>query len=271
MCPSHPVEFYELILQYLEERLNCEGVLIYESRSSGPLKGRTDPFTDNVADIVFISAASYIKLLEDNMPEHAELLPVTPVFKHSKNKLGKPGYYSDIVIHTDAKDLVKEFLDLRGCFWAYNSEDSLSGSTVVLKKLRDLGENATFFGNALKSGSHLHTIRMVLQKKAQAGAVDANSLQFHKAFLPDGGKDLYVLDSLGPLPPYAILVDKRLGVEIIQKISSVLLEMAKTGFWGERLAKFGVKHFAPNSPDYYASGKEILDNAKKTGIGVRYY
>jgi len=44
---------------------------------------------------------------------------------------------------------VKEFLDLRGCRWAYSDENSLSASTVILKTLKKLGENASFFGNTL--------------------------------------------------------------------------------------------------------------------------
>jgi len=44
---------------------------------------------------------------------------------------------------------VKEFLDLRGCRWAYSDENSLSASTVILKTLKELGENASFFGNTL--------------------------------------------------------------------------------------------------------------------------
>jgi ABC-type phosphate/phosphonate transport system substrate-binding protein len=44
---------------------------------------------------------------------------------------------------------VKEFLDLRGCRWAYSDEDSLSASRVILKTLKELGENASFFGATL--------------------------------------------------------------------------------------------------------------------------
>jgi hypothetical protein len=44
---------------------------------------------------------------------------------------------------------VNEFLNLRGCTWAYSNEDSLSSSTVVLRKLKEAGEKATFFGNKL--------------------------------------------------------------------------------------------------------------------------
>lgn len=51
MCPSHPVELYELFMKYLEEELPCEATLVYESRAGGPLPDRTDPFTADMLDI----------------------------------------------------------------------------------------------------------------------------------------------------------------------------------------------------------------------------
>lgn len=51
MCPTHPIEFYELILELFEEALNCYTTLQYESRSSGPLPDRPDPFLNNKVDI----------------------------------------------------------------------------------------------------------------------------------------------------------------------------------------------------------------------------
>jgi hypothetical protein len=51
MCPSHPVELYELILQYLEEEAGFEATLLYESRGPGPLSDRVDPFTDDSVDM----------------------------------------------------------------------------------------------------------------------------------------------------------------------------------------------------------------------------
>lgn len=35
--------------------------------------------------------------------ESIELLPVTPVFKHQMNVANKPGYFSDIIVHSDKK------------------------------------------------------------------------------------------------------------------------------------------------------------------------
>jgi hypothetical protein len=30
-----------------------------------------------------------------------ELLPITPVFVHPKNVAQKPGYFADVIVHTD--------------------------------------------------------------------------------------------------------------------------------------------------------------------------
>lgn len=51
MCPSHPVEMYELIVELLEKALDCHATLQYESRSPGPIAGRPDPFTKDKIDL----------------------------------------------------------------------------------------------------------------------------------------------------------------------------------------------------------------------------
>ncbi len=51
MSPGIPIEYYELIAHYLEEKLGCRIYLMYESRWSGPPQDRTDPFTLREADI----------------------------------------------------------------------------------------------------------------------------------------------------------------------------------------------------------------------------
>ena len=54
---------------------------------------------------------------------------------------------------------VKGFLDLRGCRWAYSDENSLSASTVILKTLKERGENASFFGNTLSEYNAFGTLK----------------------------------------------------------------------------------------------------------------
>lgn len=52
---------------------------------------------------------------------------------------------------------------------------------------------------------------MVLEKQAEASAVDSTCLAYYKKNLPKTAEDIFVLDSLGILPPYPIVVNSRLS------------------------------------------------------------
>lgn len=60
MCPSHPVELYEMLLVYLEEALDCEATLLYESRGPGPLPDREDLFTTDSVDVGLFYTNSHL-------------------------------------------------------------------------------------------------------------------------------------------------------------------------------------------------------------------
>lgn len=49
-----------------------------------------------------MTAAAYMKL-RGRKNDFIDLLPVTPVFAHQMNVENKPGYFSDIIIHSDKK------------------------------------------------------------------------------------------------------------------------------------------------------------------------
>lgn len=271
MCPTHPVQLYELILELLEEALDCYTTLQYESRSPGPLPDRPDPFSTNKVDLAFMTASSYMKLREKRNV-NIELLPVTPVFAHQMNVENKPGYFSDIIIHSDKKaHNVNTLLDLRGCTFAYSDEESLSGSKIVLKTLKEKGENASFFGSLLRSGSHLSSAQMVLSKQAEWAAVDSTTLLFSKKFMYDGGKDIITLETLGRLPPYPIVVNAKLSDEIKKAIINALLRLPQTQQWKNKFAKFGIIKFEANSDVAYNGSPTQMWAIQNEKLNVRYY
>lgn len=51
MCPTHPIELYQLILDVLEKTLECYTTLQYECRSPGPFPDRPDPFSTDKVDL----------------------------------------------------------------------------------------------------------------------------------------------------------------------------------------------------------------------------
>lgn len=50
--------------------------------------------------IAFMPSSGYINL-ESRRNEFAELLPITPIFKHPKNEGDAIGTFIDIVVHAD--------------------------------------------------------------------------------------------------------------------------------------------------------------------------
>ncbi|XP_072949387.1 phosphonates-binding periplasmic protein-like [Epargyreus clarus] len=271
MCPTHPVELYELLLDFFEESMNCFATLQYESRSPGPIAGRPDPFHTDRVDIAFMTAAAYMKLREQKN-EFVELLPVTPIYAHQMNVENKPGYFSDVIIHSDKKaHNVNTLLDLRGCTFAYSDEESFSGSKIVLRMLKEKGENASFFGSVLRSGSHLASAQMVLTKQAEWAAVDSTTLLYSKKYMQDGGKDIITLETLGRLPPYPIVVNSRLSGETKEAISKALLNLSQKAEWKKRFAKFGIIKFGENSDGAYNGPAAQMWSIQKEKFNVRYY
>ncbi|XP_038209802.1 uncharacterized protein LOC119830748 [Zerene cesonia] len=271
MCPTHPIELYELIVELVEEALDCYVSLQYESRSPGPIANRPDPFQADKLDLAFMTAAAFMKMKQKGN-KYIQLLPVTPVFAHQMNVENKPGYFSDVIIHSDKKaHNVNTLLDLRGCTFAYSDEESLSGSKIVLKTLKEKGENASFFGSLLKSGSHLASAQMVLSKQAEWAAVDSTTLLNSKKYMHDGGKDIITLETLGRLPPYPIVVNSRLSDSIKNWISNALLTLSQTSEWKKKFAKFGLIKFGNNCENAYDGPSAQMWSIQKEKLNVRYY
>ncbi|XP_077863196.1 uncharacterized protein LOC144346058, partial [Saccoglossus kowalevskii] len=149
LAPSVPIEFFQTLTYYLEEKLNIASYLMCESRWSGPNPDAVDPFTLNIADVGFICSTPFMQLLHDKKAP-VELLPAGPVYMHPRAQ-GRPVYFPDVIIHKDNKEKFKEFANLRGCKWAYNDDQSLSGYYATLRKLKQMGENASFFGHTIHS------------------------------------------------------------------------------------------------------------------------
>ncbi|VVC86665.1 unnamed protein product [Leptidea sinapis] len=272
MCPTHPVELYELIMQLLEESLDCYATLQYESRSPGPIPERPDPFETDKVDIAFMTAAAYMKLRARQTNKFVQLLPVTPVFAHQMNVENRPGYFSDVIIHADKRaHNVNTLLDLRGCTFAYSDENSLSGSKIVLKTLKEKGENAAFFGSYLRSGSHLASAQMVLSKQAEWAAVDSTTLLYSKKFMQDGGKEIITLETLGRLPPYPVVCNSRLSDNVKNGIVKTLLSLPQTREWKNKFAKFGIIKFDTNNESTYDGPAAQMWSIQKEKLNVRYY
>ncbi|XP_070572444.1 uncharacterized protein [Ptychodera flava] len=262
LAPSVPVEYFETVMQYLEEKLNKDAYLIYESRWSGPPLDRIDPFTRDEVDIGFLCSTAFMKLLRDKKAP-VELLQAGPVYMHPRAQ-NRPVYFADLIVHADNKERFKEFVNLRGCKWVYNDPHSLSGCYAMLRTLKQMGENTSFFGHVLQSGSHLKSIKLILDQTVETAIIDSNCLAFQMKDNPEVARNIHVLTSFGPLPIYPIAVNARMPEHEKEQICSALLQMHTDVNWQKELNKHLVSKFVEVSLDNY----KMEDDLRNAVSGV---
>ncbi|XP_053374947.1 uncharacterized protein LOC123533623 [Mercenaria mercenaria] len=269
LSPGIPVEIFETFMNYQEEVTGRDAYLIYESRWSGPPADRTDPFTANEVDIAFMESTDYLRLVKHNN-KFIELCGVGPVHVHPKNT-GRPVYYSDIIINARNKLKYKELHDLRGHTFGFSSRNSVSGSVVMLEQLKKLGQDASFFGKVYESGSHLASIRSVLDSDVDVAAVDSNVLAGFLRSHPNFKDDLHVISSLGPLPTYAIVFNTRLSEKLQSQITKGFLGMTKSMKWNAQLQNHGISGFLPIDSSHYDIEKDLKTAIGKLSMSSTYY
>lgn len=257
LVPSIPVEFFMTVLEYIEAKLGYSTTLLYESRHDTPKSDINDPFASGYLDIAWMTSSAYLKLKSNSSPVH--LIPITTVHQHTKGE----GCYTDIIMHKDLSGIVKEFLDLRGYGFAHDKQHSFNSHTLTQSKLKSMGEqHSSFFSNFIFTGSHVQSIKAVIEKKVEAAAVDANSLAFFLKKNPDLAKEIDVLTSWGPLPPYACVVRSNLNDAVKSSLHNCLYEMHTTDIGEEKLKEFNfnIRKFAYNDTEEFV--KNALEYEK---------
>ncbi|XP_074641893.1 uncharacterized protein LOC141899456 [Tubulanus polymorphus] len=266
---SMPIEYFQCIQEYLEEKLAMESYLIYESRWEGPPMNRLDPFTLDEADIGFISSTSFLRLF-DSGNKYLELIPVAPIHEHPMTQ-GRPVYFTDVIIHASNSSRIDDFDSLKGHKWAYSNDESVSAHDTTLEFLKKLGTNATYFGNVLKSGSHLKSIRMVLDGSADAAPISSTYLCHYRKTRPEIKDKIKTLTSWGPLPNHPMVFNSRLPSEYKEKICELLMNMPTDQKWRDKLALFSVQGFVASDLSLYQREVNLRTKTKNLGMTAVYY
>ncbi|XP_046834217.1 titin-like isoform X19 [Vespa crabro] len=236
LVPSLPISLFELLAEVIEVATERPVNILYEPRSN-----RKVP--KNITDMAILSA--------NEEWEDGELLPVSFIFKHRLNKDNSPLVYADVIIASDLTPQVEDIIDMRGHRCALPDRSKKVGATTLLYNyLHSVGEGPAFFGNTLDVNSQIAVLQMVAGKQAEVGVLEAPVIMCQKDTLP-GIESLRVVTSLGPLPPYRIMVNKNISDNLVRKLTSSLLNCNEDTERLEKLASYGILGFAVNSTDYY--------------------
>jgi len=256
LAPSIPERFFQVIADHLGQRLGSWAELTVEARTSGPLPG-DDPFRRNEADVGFMCAPSLVLLRATDDPS-VELIPVAPVWADERAK-GLPVYFSDVVVRADSN--IDSFDRLRGRTWAYNDERSLSGWHSARQRARALTTETEFFLSTVASGSHLESLRLLIQGRVDAAAIDSNVLMVERAKHPEYRLLLHVIESWGPWPIQPVVVRSSLPDEVKSQIAAHLRDLVA----GAALAGIPFQRFAPVTYEDYLSAPAVVEAAGMIG------
>lgn len=106
----------------------------------------------------------------------------------------EPVYFGDVVVSRTSE--VHHFEELRGATFAFNEEASLSGYRMMLDHLAAAATDLSFFGRALRSGSHLASLRLVATGDADCAIIDSTLIDDRV----QGTEQVRTLLSVGPYP-----------------------------------------------------------------------
>ncbi|XP_014215985.1 uncharacterized protein LOC106644825 [Copidosoma floridanum] len=251
LVPSLPVGLFDVVAEAIEVATGKPVVLLHESRTDRPV-------AKDVVDIAILPAGESW--------EDGKLLPVSFVFEHRLNKTFSPDVYADVVVATDRAPHVEDIMDLRGHRCALpDRRRKIGASTLLFNHLRAKGEGPAFFGNTLDANSQVSALQMVAGKQVEVCVLESPVIKYYRKSLP-GVYSLHILSSLGPLPPYPVMVNKNIPDEIIEKITDYLLGLCRDTEWMEKFGLYSVLGFA----EYSKSNVEV-QNIKSMPTSVPYY
>lgn len=211
-------------------------------------------FQTGQADLGFLCGLQYVRL-SAIVDKPVELL-VAPVL-HDERYQQRPIYYSDVVVRRESPYV--SFRDLSGCTWAYNEEASHSGYNLVQYSLLERKEeHGRYFGKTIKSGSHLQSLRLVLDGKADATAIDSHILDIVLKRDVQLASQVAIIDRFGPssIPP--VVASKRLPTQLKREMQTVLSNMHQNAQLAEMLQAGGIERFVPVQDEQYDDIRHML-------------
>ncbi len=229
---------YAAIARYLGEHLDLTTSL-YVGESLAE-------FTRGNAEVGFLCGLLYVQLRQD--PACPVELLAAPIL-HGQRYDDSPRYFSDVVVRRASP--YASFADLHGCTWAFNEQASHSGYNLMLYSLLQRQLALDYFGRSLETGSHLQSLRLVLNGEAETTALDSHLLDVLLEQQPELQTALRVVAVLGPSPIPPLVVQKHLAPDLKRELQTTLLSMHHDPPMARLLAQGQIKRFVAVSEQEY--------------------
>lgn len=242
---------------YLSRRLGAE-IQFFDAADWRRRRGALDKGEIVVA---WLCGLHYVQRLPDQ-DAPIELL-AAPVYRAARYAQ-RPIYFSDVVVRAGSP--FRHFSDLRGARWAFNEPDSQSGFHVVRHYLAATGRDWGFFGQIVASDGHTNSLRLILDGKIDATAVDSTVLESELQYAPALRDAFRIIEVLGPSPVPPWIVSQRLPQSLRHEIRQALLAAHEDDTAGAALRQDGVLHFTAVSDIEYDPIRQMMQQADAAGL-----
>lgn len=238
LAPSLPLGLFETLVDAIRARTGRSVELTSETAVSGPRPWVDDPFRRGEVDLGFLCAPSWAWLASGPAPS-VVAVPAAPVPLDPRAE-GRAVYFSDVIV--PVRSAARTFADLAGTRWAYNDTCSLSGWFSMASRV---GDPATHFAEVVHSGSHLASMQLVADRRADGAAIDSTVLGWVLPADPELASRLRVVESWGPYPIQPVVARADLDPDVLAEVVDALLSFVP----GDgRLARYGIAGFVPGAP-----------------------
>jgi ABC-type phosphate/phosphonate transport system substrate-binding protein len=211
--------------------------------------------------VAFICGLPYAR--KHDRPDRPVELLCAPVMAAPRYG-GRPVYFTDVIVRRVST--YHAFADLRGCVWAYNDVGSHSGYNLVRHHLLTLGETAGYFQRIVASGSHLRSIRMVLDGDVDASGIDSVVLDLETARRPALAGALRTVESIGPGPIPPVVVSSWMPEGLKARLRDLFLTMHEDPEGGAILTDGLIARFVPVRDADYDPIREMTRRAEAAGF-----
>jgi phosphonate transport system substrate-binding protein len=212
-----------------------------------------DEFTNGQADAGFLCGLLYVRMRQwADCPVELLAAPVLLADRYED----RPIYFSDVIVHRDSP--YTSFDDLQGCTWAYNEATSHSGCNLVCYGLLKRHKSPHYFGQRVKSGSHLTSLQMIIDGQADATAIDSHVLDVMLQRNPALAAQLRVVAMLGPSAMPPVVVAKRLDAELKDRLRAALVEMHHDPSPAHDLQQGLIRRLVPVADEHYNDIRHML-------------
>lgn len=215
----------------------------------------------DVNDICFVCSLPYVHFERQGA---APAVPIAAPVLRGARYSGRPIYFSDVIVHSGSG--IQTFSDLRGCSWAYNEPLSQSGYGITRYHLCSIGETNGFFGEIIEAGFHESAIRMVVEGKVDASAIDSQVLAVAMRDDPSLSESIRIIESLGPSSIQPVAVSKRHDEPFRDRVRAVLMDLHNRESFREYLDLAIVDRFVPVGPDDYDDIRVMLEACERAGF-----